>query len=115
LPVSRAARWRSSTGFQSAHVRQRGNPVLASVRPNADARQGAGKLLENWNTVSLDEPQVQKLLEGSQASLMFLHRGAAMTNCDWGLKYDDGMGMLMPHMARSRDLARLAALRGRYN
>jgi hypothetical protein len=71
------------------------------------------KLLENWNTVPLDDPQVKKLLEGSQASLMFLQRGAAMKSCDWGLKYDDGMGMLMPHMSRARDLARLAALRGR--
>ena len=72
------------------------------------------ELANNWRTVSLDDPQVQKLVENSRTSLMFLHRAAGMTNCDWGLKYDDGMGMLMPHMTRARDLAKLAALRGRY-
>ena len=72
------------------------------------------EVVANWKTVSLDEPRAKKIVEGSRTSLMLLHRGAAMTNCDWGLKYDDGMGMLMPHMNRARDLARLAALRGRY-
>ena len=72
------------------------------------------EVLGNWRTVSLDESRVKKIVEGSRTSLMFLHRGAAVVNCDWGLKYDDGMGMLMPHMSRARDLARLAALRGRY-
>ena len=72
------------------------------------------KLVENWQTAPLDDPQVQKIVENSRASLMFLHRAAGMTNCDWGLKYDDGMGMLMPHVSRARDLAKLAALRGRY-
>jgi len=33
--------------------------------------------------------------------------------CDWGLEYDDGISLLLPHLAKSRDLARLAALRGR--
>lgn len=72
------------------------------------------EVVGNWKTVSLDDPRVKKIVEGSRTSLMFLHRGAGVTNCDWGLKYDDGMGMLMPHMTRARDLARLAALRGRY-
>jgi hypothetical protein len=83
-----------------------------ALMPTLDKEQE--ELVGNWKTVSLDDPQVQKLVEGSRTSLMFLQRGAAMTNCDWGLKYDDGMGMLMPHMNRARDLARLAALRGRY-
>lgn len=72
------------------------------------------EVVGNWKTVSLDEPRVKEIVESSRTSLMFLHRAAGMTNCDWGLKYDDGMGMLMPHMTRARDLARLAALRGRY-
>jgi hypothetical protein len=36
-----------------------------------------------------------------------------MEHCDWGLNYDDGIGMLLPHLTRSRDLARLAALHAR--
>jgi hypothetical protein len=82
------------------------------LMPTLDKEQE--ELVEKWSTVSLDDPQVAKLVENSRTSLMFLHRGAAMANCEWGLKYDDGMGMLMPHMSRARDLARLAALRGRY-
>ncbi|HZL90664.1 MAG TPA: hypothetical protein VFB96_20010 [Pirellulaceae bacterium] len=83
-----------------------------ALMPTLDKEQE--ELVGKWTTVSLDDPQVMKLVENSRTSLMFLHRGAAMANCEWGLKYDDGMGMLMPHMSRARDLARLAALRGRY-
>lgn len=72
------------------------------------------ELLEKWNEVSLDDEEVKKLIVASQTSLMYLHRGAAMKDCDWGLKYGDGISMLMPHLSRCRDLARLAALRARH-
>ena len=71
------------------------------------------KVLEEWNTVSLDDPAVKKVLDAGQSSLMYLHRGARMKQCDWGLDYGDGISMLMPHLAKARDLARLAALHGR--
>jgi len=71
------------------------------------------KLLAEWNTVSVDDPAVSNLLGASQQSLMFLHRGMALKQCEWGLEYDDGISMLMPHLAKSRDLARLAALDAR--
>jgi hypothetical protein len=71
------------------------------------------KTLGESGTVSLDDPGVSKLLAASHSSLMFLHRGAALPKCDWGLDYNDGISMLMPHLAKARDLARLAALEGR--
>jgi hypothetical protein len=71
------------------------------------------KLLSEWNAASADDPAVNKLLAASQSSLMFLHRGAALTQCDWGLDYNDGISMLMPQLAKARDLARLAALDAR--
>jgi hypothetical protein len=71
------------------------------------------KVLGQWNTVPLDDPAVTKLLADSQQSLMFLYRGAALKQCDWGLDYNDGISMLMPQLAKSRDLARIAALNAR--
>ena len=71
------------------------------------------KLLEEWSTVSLDEAAVQKLLTAGQSSLLYLHRGAKLAQCDWGLDYGDGVSLLLPHLAKARDLARLAALHGR--
>jgi len=71
------------------------------------------KLLADWSTVPVDDPAVEKLLGSSQTTLMFLHRGAPLPRCDWGLEYNDGISMLMPHLAKARDLARLAALDGR--
>jgi hypothetical protein len=72
------------------------------------------KALSEWSTVSLDDPAVQKLLADSRHSLMYLHRGAKLPQCDWGLDFNDGISLLMPHLARARELARLAALHGRY-
>jgi len=70
-------------------------------------------LLEQWQTVSADDPAVQKLLTAGQSSLLYLQRGSRLPQCDWGLEYGDGIGMLLPHLAKARDLARLAALHGR--
>jgi hypothetical protein len=72
------------------------------------------KLLSEWNSVSLDSPAVEKLVAESQTSIMYLHRAARLEKCDWGLDYDDGISLLLPHLSRSRDLARLAALHARY-
>jgi len=87
-----------------------------SFMPNLDKDQE--KLLQDitkvdeWHKVSL-HPEAQKLVDASQASLMYLHRGAKLKRCDWGLEYDDGIRLLLPHLAKARDLVRLAALRVR--
>jgi hypothetical protein len=70
------------------------------------------KLVQNWATVPLDEA-VNKLLDQSQTSLMFLHRGAQKRECDWGLDYRDGPQLYLPHLIRARTLARIAALDAR--
>jgi hypothetical protein len=71
------------------------------------------KLLADWDKVPLDAA-AQKLLAASHNSLMYLHRGAKLKHCDWGLEYDDGISLLLPHLAKARDLARLAALHARH-
>lgn len=71
------------------------------------------RVLGAWDTIDLADPAVEKLLNGSQASLLYLHRAAQCKHCDWGLEYDDGIGLLLPHLAKGRDLARVAALHAR--
>lgn len=74
-----------------------------------DAQQ---KIVSNLNTAPLD-PAAQKLIENSDKALMQLHRGSACDACDWNLHKEDGYAMLMPHLAKGRELARLACLRAR--
>lgn len=70
------------------------------------------QLLNNVASASLD-PDAIHLIDASTNSLRQLHRGAAIRECDWGLHKEDGMMMLLPHLAKTRDLARLACLRAR--
>jgi hypothetical protein len=74
-----------------------------------DAQQ---KIIANVNTAPLD-PAAQKLIENSANALTQLHRGAACDACDWNLHKEDGYAMLLPHLAKGRELARLAYLRAR--
>jgi len=81
-----------------------------ALLPALDAQQE--KLLDNWATAPLDAAAL-KLLNQSHASLKFLGRGATLRECDWGLDYRDGASMHLPHLAKARTLARLAALEAR--
>ncbi len=80
--------------------------------PMLDAEQQ--KILDERDTVSLNDPAVEKLLASAQSSLMYLRRGARLKQCDWGLDYNDGVGLMLPHLTKARDLARLASLDARY-
>jgi hypothetical protein len=80
--------------------------------PTLDKEQE--KILSEWPTVSTKDPAVEKLVHASQASRMYLHRGAKLARCDWGLEYSDGISLMLPHLAKARDLARHAALHARY-
>ena len=81
-----------------------------AVMPALD--KGQEKILAEWATVPLDAA-VRKLVESSRMSVEYLRRGARMRHCDWGLDYNDGVGLLLPHLGKARDLARLAALHAR--
>lgn len=70
------------------------------------------KLLEEWKTVAL-EGDISKLLEASQASLLYLERASRCNTCAWDLHYEDGPGLLMPHLAKCRSLGMLAAIQMR--
>ncbi len=70
------------------------------------------KKVEDWNKVPLDAA-VRKMTAACEASLMYLHRAAKLDRCDWGLDYNDGVSLLLPHLTKARSLARLAALDAR--
>ena len=71
------------------------------------------KLLQEWDKVPLDAAAL-KVIDQSKNSLVYLHRGAALPKCDWAPDYEDGMRLLLPHLAKARTLAGLAALRARH-
>ncbi|MDB5329580.1 MAG: hypothetical protein JWP03_731 [Phycisphaerales bacterium] len=81
-----------------------------AVLPGMDEKQRA--LVDNVTTGDLD-PAAMALINSSANSLKQLHRGAAVRECDWGLHYEDGPMLLLPHLAKARDLSRLACLRAR--
>jgi hypothetical protein len=72
------------------------------------------KILDEWSTVSLKDPAVEKLATEAHKSMQYLHRAARLERCDWGLDYGDGISLMLPHLVKARDLARLAALHARY-
>ena len=71
------------------------------------------KLLQEWSKVPLDAAAL-KLIDGSQMSLVYLHRGAKLRRCDWSLDYEDGIGLPLTYCPRARVLSRLAALHARH-
>lgn len=82
-----------------------------ALMPALDSDQE--KLLGGWNKVPLDEAAL-KLIAASEKSRLYLGRGAKLRRCDWSLNWEDGMELLLPYLAKSRDLARLAALHARH-
>lgn len=82
-----------------------------ALMPALDRDQGTA--LGEWNKVPFDAATL-KLIADSEKSRLYLHRGAKLPRCDWSLNWEDGMELLLPYLAKSRDLARLAALHGRH-
>jgi hypothetical protein len=70
------------------------------------------KIVEDWSKVPLDDA-AKKVIDQSRNSVTYLHRGAKLDRCDWAPDYEDGIGLLLPHLAKARTLARLAALHAR--
>jgi hypothetical protein len=71
------------------------------------------KLLEHWKDAPVDAATL-KLLESSRTSLMYVQRATRKPHCDWGLDYSDGLELLMPHLSKLRNLARLSLLDARH-
>jgi hypothetical protein len=84
--------------------------ALAQLPPR-DARQE--KILAEWQTAPLDA-DAQKLIESGANCLKYLHHGTKLRRCDWGMPFEEGMNLIMPHLAKARDLGRLSCLRARH-
>src|SRR5688572_5494617 len=81
-----------------------------SLLPTLDSEQE--RLVDNWHKVPIDAA-AEKIISAAQPSLLYLHRGSKVARCDWGLDPNDGIGLLLPHLAKGRQLGRLAGLRAR--
>jgi len=79
--------------------------------PKVDEQQQ--KLLAAAPGAGASDAEAMKLVESGKDALRYLHRGAAIGPCDWGLHREDGPYLLLPHLPKGRDLARLACLSAR--
>ena len=53
---------------------------------------------------------IEAYLDLHAEPLALLHRGAALEHCKFDLEFEDGVGMLLPHLSHVRNGARLLAL-----
>jgi hypothetical protein len=83
--------------------------AFAQLPPRDEAQQ---RRLADWRTTPLDDA-ARKLASESEKSFLYLRRGAALPQCDWSLDYEDGVGLLLPHLDKARTLALFACLRAR--
>lgn len=72
------------------------------------------QIVYDFSDAPLDE-EVGRLLQHSADALGLLHRGAGIHECAWpSVQTDEWPGASFPHLAKARNLARLAALRARW-
>jgi hypothetical protein len=70
------------------------------------------KLRQEYLTMPLDA-HAREIVTGADYALRMMHRAAALPHCDWGLGYEDGIELLLPHAQAARTLSNLAFLRAR--
>src|SRR3954453_23218104 len=70
------------------------------------------KLNAEFLTMPVDD-HAREIVAKADYALRMMHRAAKLPHCDWGLAYDEGIELLLPHAQASRTLATLACLRAR--
>ncbi len=70
------------------------------------------KLNAEFLTMPLDA-HAREIVAKADYALRMMHRAAALPRCDWGLGYEEGIELLLPHAQAARTLATLACLRAR--
>ncbi len=70
------------------------------------------KLHEECLKMPLDAHTRETVAKADYAFRM-MHRGSVLPRCDWGLSYEDGIELLLPHAAAARTMVNLACLRAR--
>jgi hypothetical protein len=73
------------------------------------------KRVDEWEKAPIDDTTRSAVKKHARALIQF-HRGAALSRCAWSIDNDlprDGVGTLVPHLWKARDLASVAMLRAR--
>jgi hypothetical protein len=73
----------------------------------------AEKLKAEYLTMPLDA-HAREILSRAQYALLMMHHGAAVPRCAWGVGYEEGIHVELPHGPAARVLATLACLRARF-
>ena len=71
--------------------------------------------IDEWESAPIDDTTRSAVKKHAHA-LVQLHRGAALPNCAWSVDNDlprDGIGTLIPHVFKARNVAFVALLRAR--
>jgi hypothetical protein len=63
-------------------------------------------------TMPLDA-HAREIVTRADYALRMMHRAAVLPRCDWGLDYEEGIELLLPHAQAARTLSTLACLRAR--
>lgn len=58
-------------------------------------------------------PELTPVVSRFRNALREMHRGTKAASCDWGLDYNEGPNLLLPHLQKARELSRAAILRSR--
>lgn len=95
-----------------------GSPVLADEAPktgNAALRYWqafsflpSGPALDKLEEIDPASKEGEELSQSLKSSLETFHRGAQFNQCDWGLDYELGYELALPHLSKARALARSA-------
>ena len=70
------------------------------------------KLNAEYLTMPLDA-HAREIVTRADYALRMMHRATALPHCDWGIGYEDGIELLLPHAQAARTLSNLACLRAR--
>lgn len=98
-----------SPGANAAVIYWQAFAVMPTLEGDAKARYDAAIA----TTPAAVAEDIRPVVAQFDASLRELDRARGVAPCDWNLNYDDGPGMLLPHLQRARELGRAALLRAR--
>jgi hypothetical protein len=107
--------------------------LLPLERVSADTGPGANAALKYWQAFALlphftdaeqqklslqhlSDPldaQARDIVKRGAYALRMLHLGAGLSRCDWGIPYEQGIDIYLPHGKAARVLCALACLRAR--
>jgi hypothetical protein len=89
------------------------NAALQYWQGSASVSEATKKRLEEYDTVALQGDALADVSDDNR-SIAFVHAGAAMAKCDWGLDLRKGSELLVPHLHMTRILGRQTLMRARY-